>query len=300
MEFKPYALKYGEQEESAVYSFKNIDPKAENLSFYMLNDIHDRPNSIRHLMRLRPQDNPDFVFFNGDIFDYQTDEKQIFQHFINPCVEQFASEKPFLFVRGNHETRGKYARELPQYFKKVGYAAFSIGSTRFIILDTGEDKKDDTPVYAGIVNFDEYRAQQAALLEEEIKSPAYKKATFKVVMMHIPPRFSGDWHGPLECTRLFEPLLNQGKVDLVLSGHIHEFKIHQPHESSNEYALVIGGGSKEGQRTLTRTLIIKKQLKVEVYNNAGKLIGEYSKSKTAKKKKALGNPEAFIRIRLKN
>ena len=103
---------------------------------------------------------------------------------------------PFIFVRGNHETRGKFAREFPDYFHQVGYAAFTLGPVRFVILDTGEDKPDTEPVYAGIVDFDGYRIEQAAKLKLEIESKAFKKAAFRIVMMHIPPRFSGEWHGP--------------------------------------------------------------------------------------------------------
>ena len=147
-------------------------------------------------------------------------------------------------------------------------------------MDTGEDKEDAHPVYAGIVDFDQYRLAQAAWLKTEINSKAFKKAPFRIVMMHIPPRFSGDAHGPKHCTELFDPLLNQGKVDLVLSGHTHKYIIHQPDKAANTYPLVIGGGPKDGNRTLTKITANAKEIKVSMLNDAGKEVGSY----TAKRK----------------
>lgn len=62
---------------------------------------------------------------------------------------------------------------------------FYQGTSPFIALDTGEDKEDIDPAYAGLVDFDAYRKKQALWLEQQLKSNAYKKAIFKVVLMHI-------------------------------------------------------------------------------------------------------------------
>lgn len=279
-DFQPYKLTYGNTVSTPIENFVNADILKAEVSFLMLNDIHDRPQSIPLLINLDQKKNNDFIFFNGDIFDYQTDEQQIIDHLLKPCVDTFAKNTPFIYVRGNHETRGKFAREFPQYFKHVGYAAFSLGPIRFVILDTGEDKEDAHPVYAGIVDFDHYRIEQAEWLEKEINTKAFKKAPFRVVLMHIPPRFSGDAHGPLHCTALFDPLLNKGKVDLVLSGHTHKYIIHQPNKETNAYPIVIGGGPKDGNRTLTKITANANELKVSMLDDQNREVGNY----TAKRK----------------
>ncbi|WP_140936716.1 FN3 domain-containing metallophosphoesterase family protein [Sphingobacterium lumbrici] len=277
--FQPYKVTYGETVYSNTESFINPNTSKEEVSFVVLNDIHDRPQSIVHLLDMDKGNKRDFVFFNGDIFDYQTDEKQIIEHFLQPCTDSFAKNIPFLFVRGNHETRGKFAREFPNYFDQVGYAAFTLGPVRFVIIDSGEDKEDTHPVYADIVDFDQYRIQQAALLEEEIQSKEFKNAPFRIVMMHIPPRYSGDAHGPTHCTELFEPILNKGKVDLVLSGHTHQYKIHNPDKTSNNYPIIIGGGPRDGSRTLTRIHATKKEIQVSMLDDSGKEVGRYVASR---------------------
>ncbi|WP_205944151.1 metallophosphoesterase [Pedobacter sp. HDW13] len=260
-------------------TFVNVDPNTPELSFVMLNDLHDRPESIPHLLNLVPEQKKHFVFFNGDIFDHQADEKQLIDNMLLPCVNCFAKNTPFVYVRGNHETRGKFAREFPEYFMQVNYSAFSLGPVRFVILDTGEDKEDTHPVYAGIVNFDEYRLHQAAWLKNEIESKAFKKASFRIVLMHIPPRFSGEAHGPKHCTMLFDPLLNRGRVDLVLSGHTHRYKVHQPDLNANHYPLIIGGGPANGKRTITAIKVTKQELAVTMLDDAGREVGSYKASR---------------------
>ncbi|SDC48017.1 metallophosphoesterase [Niabella drilacis] len=278
-DFQPYKLTYGETVTGAPASFINTDTAKDSVSFVMLNDIHDRPRSIPHLLNLDKGNQKDFVFFNGDVFDYQTDEQQIIDHMLQPCTDLFAKNLPFIYVRGNHETRGKFARDFSAYFQHVGHAAFTLGPVRFVILDTGEDKEDTHPVYAGIVDFDVYRQEQARWLEQEIRSKAFKSAPFRIVMMHIPPRYSGNAHGAVHCTEVFEPLLNKGKVDLVLSGHTHRYKVHAPDKQANHYPIIIGGGPQEGTRTITRVTATKKEIRVSMLDDSGKEVGSYLVSK---------------------
>ncbi len=104
----------------------------------------------------------------------------------------------------------------------------------------------------GIVDFDAYRKEQQVWLEEVMQSRAYKKAKFKVVLMHIPPFYSGDWHGTMHCRELFNPVFNKYRVDMVISGHTHKHGVHPPVKEQHRYPIIIGGGPKEGQRTLIK------------------------------------------------
>ena len=276
--FKPYSLKYGETITSAVYSFTTPKEKPEEVSWLIMNDLHDRPESIPLLMNIKGKDDFDYVFFNGDIFDSQEDEKQIIDHMITPCTDTFASTKPFLYVRGNHETRGKYARELKNYFSNKGhkgYFAYEWGPVFNIVLDTGEDKPDNHPVYANIVDFDNYRKEQEAWLKEIMKSKAFKKAKFRVVMMHIPHFHADEWHGTLHCRELFAPLFDEHKVDLVLSGHTHTYGVHPP-TADHTYPMVIGGGPNDGNRTLIKIKADAKTLNLSMLREDGTEVGKYS------------------------
>jgi predicted phosphodiesterase len=277
-DFQPYKLTYGETINSDVHSFTTFNPSAKETQWLVLNDIHDRPASFQHLIQLNGNDPYQYVFLNGDMFDYQTDEKQIIDHLLTPCTESFAAQKSMLFVRGNHETRGKYARQLKDYFSTPhgAYFSFQSGPVFTIALDTGEDKEDTHPVYAGIVDFDQFRIQQAAWLEQQLKSKAYKKAKYKVVMMHIPPFYTEDAHGTLHCRKLFSPLFDKYKIDLLICGHTHTHGVHPPVAGKHNYPIIIGGGPTAGKRTLIKVNANHQELNVLMLKDDGTEAGRYT------------------------
>ena len=178
--------------------------------------------------------------------------------------------------RGNHETRGKFARLLAAYFynrESKFYFSFQQGPVYAIVLDSGEDKVDDAKEYYGLVDFDKYRLQQAEWLKKEVQKKAYRKAKYKVVFSHIPFYYSGDWHGPMHCQQVFGPILNKAKVDLLISGHTHKYGIHPRVEGQHNYPIVIGGGPKEGARTIIRVKADETALTLEMIGDAGNVVG---------------------------
>ncbi len=138
--FEPYKLIYGKEIQTDTFRFSTPAVDDDQVACLILNDIHDRPHSFRELMALNGNSPYDFVVLNGDIFDYQVDEKQLINHLINPCTEIFAKEKPFIMSRGNHETRGKFSRNIKAYFSYPDtnyFHAFKQGPVFWIVLDTG-------------------------------------------------------------------------------------------------------------------------------------------------------------------
>jgi len=271
-QYDPYKVIYGETIATEIYDFIAPDVNKDGFSMLILNDIHDRPKSFAHLLNLNGNNPFDTVFLNGDMFNYQVDEKQIITNLINPCTEVFATKTPFMFIRGNHETRGKFARSLPDYFDnpyKEQYFTFSRGSAYFICLDTGEDKVDNDKEYFGLAAFDDYRERQAVWLEDQLKSKAFKKAKYKVVLMHIPHYHSGEWHGTTHCRKLFGPLFNKYKIDLMICGHTHRHGMYAAKKGEHDYPMIIGGGPKEGTRTLIRLDVNSNKLSVKVLDDKG-------------------------------
>ena len=273
--FKPYDLQYGETRKTRDYTFKTPSPSSESVSCLIMNDIHDRPHSFAHLMSLNSEPY-EFVVFNGDTFDYQTDEAQLIDHLFLPTGSLFSAEKPMVMIRGNHETRGKYARDFKNYFiypDNQYYFSFQQGPVHFIVLDTGEDKPDDAEVYGGIVNFDAFREEQAQWLEELMRTKIYRKSPYKVVLMHIPPFHSGDWHGTMHCRELFAPLFEKYKVDVVISGHTHRHGVHLANDE-HSFPIVIGGGPQEGKRTIIHLAADRSKLSIAMKDDSGRIVGE--------------------------
>lgn len=274
--FEPYKVTYGDTFVSAPYTFKTFDLKAKSVSFLVFNDIHDRPKSFAHLMQYQGTDKRDFVFLNGDMFDYQTDENQLVDHLLQPLSELFSKTTPFFFSRGNHETRGKFARHISDYFNNKEpkfYFSFQQGPVYAIVLDSGEDKLDGDKEYYGLVDFDNYRLKQAEWLKTEVQKKEFKKAKYKIVFSHIPFYYSGEGHGTMHCREVFGPILNKAKVDLLVSGHTHIYGIHPKVEGQHDYPIVIGGGPKEGARTLIKVKADEASFALEMVNDSGQVVG---------------------------
>lgn len=265
-------IDYGETIYSDTYTFTSFDPNQQELRWLVLNDLHDRPESFPLLLNLVKKEDYDFVFLNGDMFNFQTDEEQVIDHLIKPCTDGFASTKPLIYVRGNHEMRGRFAQRLKDYFSfpQGQYFAYQIGPVYTIVLDTGEEQTK-----TGFDQSDAYREKQAAWMVELMKSAAYQSAKYKVVMMHIPPQYSFEYKGSQHCKQLFSPILDRYGVDLVISGHTHVFGVHPPVKGVHNYPIIIGGGPLPGNRTIIHVKAGVEQLNVKMIKEDGIMVGEY-------------------------
>lgn len=286
--FEPYKIVYGEIVEKGPFKFTTPAETEDKVSFVVLNDVHDLTDNITEMLGKYADVNEyDFVVFNGDMFNWVDDEQQIIDHFLNPVGGIFSAQRPFLLVQGNHEVRGKYARQLFDYFDYPDnrcYYAFTRGPVRFVVLDSGEDKDDDNVEYSGLVSFDAYREEQERWLKKEIHSKEFKKAAFRVVLIHIPVFHAGEGHGTQHGRKLFNPLFNEGKIDLAISGHTHRYGTFDADPATHHYPIVIGGGCgtatrKGGPRTIIKVSATAKNLSLQMLNEDGKVVGSYNLNK---------------------
>lgn len=206
-------------------TFTTLDGRQETLSIVMINDIHGKNDLQKKLLEMAPPQNVDMVVFCGDMCNYINKQSDIFTGFLDTSVGLFASRKPFVYVRGNHETRGAYARNFFRYLagpEGKFYYAFTYGPIRFVVLDSGEDKPDTDVEYSGLVDFDNYILEQKEWLARELESPEFRAASFRVVLSHI-PFGKGGWYGSERLRKQLLPLLEGARIDLMLSGHNHTF-----------------------------------------------------------------------------
>ncbi len=280
--FKGSKVEFGETIAGPLLTFTTPAENEEEIKVVVFNDIHDRPQIIPQLLYRHGytgnEKDYDFVVFNGDCFDWVTSEQQMVDHLLKPCVDIFGSEVPFLLTQGNHECRGGFARHIPAYYAYPDdkfYFSFVRGPVHFLVLDSGEDKTDDSVEYGGLAAFDRYREKQARWLEKEIASEAFKKAPFRVLLIHISPYHSGDWHGTTHCREVFGPILNKAGIDLQLSGHTHRYMTHEADKDHN-YPIMIGGGPLEGKRTLMKLHANQKELNLKMIRDDGELVGKFN------------------------
>ena len=258
LSFEPYKVTFGEEIASSWYTFRTFDPKATEVTFVVANDIHDDAQKCADLLDKMPLDEAEMVFYNGDIMSHYSREGQPYTSFIDVSVEKFASEKPFAVVRGNHETRGHLAREYDNYIYNTRegryYGVYYFGTTAVVMLDCGEDKDDEHPVYAGLVDFDRYREEQAAWLSEVVQSKEFRRAKRRIVIVHIPPtvermaeveeneKLVADlmtWRGNAHLGELLLPVLNKADIDVMLTAHLHKQAIFPVQKGVVEFPIIV-------------------------------------------------------------
>lgn len=223
---------YGRTVADDVYNkkasvFTTTNPAKPSVVFSVVNDIHSDNPRLLHFLKKVPA-NADFFVMNGDMSSILRNEADIFSGYMNTFSEHTKGNLPLIYARGNHETRGAFARNLKKYFPNSTpemYYAFRAGPVFFTVLDCGEDKPDNDIEYFGITDYDSYRAQQAEWFKKLIQTPEFKSAKVRIVFLHIPPAFDTKkiepWHGELDLNGKLATLLNDAKVDLVISGHYH-------------------------------------------------------------------------------
>lgn len=273
---------YGDVAATDVYrrkplTFKTNDRNKKNVSFIILNDVHNRENLISPLLHHAGMNDKDAVIFNGDMVSEFTDKETIFTGFMDESITSFAKETPLYYARGNHETRGEFAIHFQDYFSPYEqhlYFTFRQGPVFFIILDTGEDKPDNDIEYAGITDYDTYRSEQAEWLKKVLLSEECMQSPFKVVIAHIPPLpIDHAWHGSREVMDKFVPLLNNAGIDMMICGHLHR---HAYQEPSDRFRFPILVNSNNACATVT---VKEQEMNIKVYELDGKV--SFNKTYTA-------------------
>jgi predicted phosphodiesterase len=236
-----HLVTWGETVTGQTYRFTTLDPKKERFSFCVVADHHQREDELKAMMQEESWQGIEFAVYNGDMIGDFMDSEQMFTSFIDASVECFAANRPFIFVRGNHDMRGRYARNIPDFipsFDGRSYFSFNHGPVHFIVLDTGEDKQDGHEYYNGLVDCDNYLKAETQWLKQDIESAGCRNATYRIVFCHI-PLLPGGNYGTARAYKNFGSLLNEAKVDMALSGHLHRLRHVPPAGGKNAYDQIV-------------------------------------------------------------
>lgn len=278
LKFGPYEVLYGETVVGDISQFTTLDPKATSFSFGVIADLHEDAKIVSDLNKISSLNAYDLMFLNGDILSWIGDEERIFNGFLDASVEHFAKEKPFIYIRGNHETRGANARGIMSYFPHSSgnnYYSFMHGDVHFIVMDSGEDKSDAHPVYAGLVDFDSFRSEQAEWLRKEVQSESFRNAGYRVVIFHMPLSDDSTRHGPYDIGQKWGPILNQANIDLVVNGHKHRYKRTAKNEGKYSFSTVV-----LGKRMILDTKVSDQNLTFSVKNTEGEIVDSFTIQKS--------------------
>lgn len=179
----------------------------------------------------------DYLLHAGDAVQNYPSLRQWQTDFVAPLTYYgFGQTAPLIYAHGNHDHdptfEYHYTRMDPS---SDPWYAFSMadGAIRFIVLDSNLDWP-----------------QQDDWLKRELASEAFQYAQFRVVVVHVPP-FLEYWDpeawfekhenlwGAFVRER-FVPLFEKYGVDLVISGHQHNYERGQ--RNGIHYAIIGGAG----------------------------------------------------------
>lgn len=241
-ERKAYYTKLGE-EQRADFSFKPLE-KTENINIYHIADVHYRFDlgiSAADYFG----DDTDLFIFNGDIGEVEN-----FNHYFE--VAKFTGEVskgmiPVIFVRGNHDARGKMAEFFPEYFPAAGkktYYKADIGALKTLVLDCGEDKPDGQIEYGGVNDFYSFRRRELSFL----KSIDTNSNTDLVITHICPMQTTTEAGGQFDIERdlytEWHKELNRIDVDFMLCGHMHKAYVLKKNDPrsliSNSFPVIVG------------------------------------------------------------
>lgn len=256
--------------EAPVASFTTFDRRKPAVSFSVVTDTHELVSRIEALMKAIDWSTTDFLGHVGDAFDWLQTEDQFFARWLDPINRGLAKARPLVYARGNHEYRGPFARMLFPYVPiEEGrfYFTRDHGPLHLIVLDSGEDKPDDTNVYSRLNRSEPYLDEELRWLASEGKSNArFRAAPFRVVLMHQP-----NWGSMPDGRARWIAAGNEAGVDLVIAGHNHKFsRVVAGTNGANFTTLVVG------QDQVARVDATPQQLSVTVRTATGELVDSFT------------------------
>lgn len=273
-------------EYTPIRSFTTPGPAAKTASFAVVNDTHQVQDLMAWEFDKIAELRPDYTLWNGDSVHSIENHDMLVKNVMFPAKRAYADDHPLLFVRGNHDTRGVWARYYSEYFTPwehdepefagLGYSyVVRHGDLAMICLDTGEDKPDFRKEWGGLAEFEPYIAKQGDWLRSVLASDAVKTAKFVVAFCHIPlfdPRPNAN-PGTLETgysswkklgADCWGPALQEAGVQLVVCAHMHRHRVDAP-TAERCWTQVVGGGCAKKDATVIYGKVENDRLKLEVY-----------------------------------
>ena len=157
-----YGSRLGAEVVSEEYTFTCNE--SDNQTYLVISDWHTMvDNAYSAISYIGDYD---AVILLGDSAPNVDYEKTVAENTVVFGGKVSGGTKPVIYVRGNHETRGDYANDIPTALGlDVLYYTADVGPYSFIVLDSGEDKEDSHPEYGGLTDYGSYRADMVEWLK---------------------------------------------------------------------------------------------------------------------------------------
>lgn len=228
---RPVTLRRGwcsQTEDPVAYTYPFVPVPHQGTRAFCISDSHGRIEEP--IAAANAFGNIDFLILNGDLANSFDDADQL----LNACrlAERLVGgSKPVVSARGNHDLRGKYSEMTALYMPQCHghtYFTFRFGSLWGLVLDCGEDKRDDHVECGHMFCCRDFREKETEYLRAVIHRAeneyAAKGVTTRLMIAHFPFAYKRWADYNLEediyaewCRLLREEI----KPDLWICGHMH-------------------------------------------------------------------------------
>jgi hypothetical protein len=180
----------------------------------------------------------------------------VFRRWLTPIITALGGRTPLIYARGNHEMRGPFARRIADYVPAPEgrfYYTRDAGPVHLLVIDSGEDKPDDTNVYAKLNRTIPYRAAELRWLKQHLTTaPRVNTAAFRVAVMHQP-----HWGWLEHGNAAWIAAANDAGLDLLIAGHRHRFSYTPPGPNvPHTYHLLVVGQDQVARVDATATELV--------------------------------------------
>jgi len=238
------------------YDFTPVPPT--DARAYCISDAHER---VEEPIRAAEAFGAfDFLILNGDLSNC-CDDPAVLLNIYHISSRLTGGTKPIVFARGNHDLRGSHSEMTETYtpHSRSGhtYYTFRFGTLWGLVLDCGEDKRDDHIDCGNVFCCRDFREQETEYIREVIaraeQEYAAEGVTTRVVIIHYPishhlwpdyefePDIFREW-----CRLLREEI----RPHIMICGHMHISDVWKPGGPRDSFGqpcpIVLSGVPRDG------------------------------------------------------
>ena len=203
-------------------SFKIQLQEEDTFKFVIYGDNRNGYNTHKHLCNMIKNLDVNLIINSGDLVYndlFLSDWEEFFKAVDN------TGNSLYYAALGNHEKAAGNFSRIFQLHEEKSYYSFRQSGVFFIVLNSN----DEFHIYS-----DQYK-----WLEGELDSEERLRCEFTVIVIHHPPYSYGEHGDSFFLKLILVPLFEEKRVDLVVSGHDHNYQRIEV----NDITYVVSGGA---------------------------------------------------------
>ena len=230
------------QDKAFQGSFEFVKPEfGQKVKLALWGDSQGGWSTFHQIARLVREKQVDLSIGAGDLVNNGSEE-YAYPRFLQKLSLMNTAQLP---VPGNHDYDGFYEDLDPVLLRSYVFRAKEprfgfqqVGPVGILTLDPNENFPVSIPE----------NSAQRKMLEQVLNSDSWNQSPWKMIVLHQPPYSQGwpGYHGEKSIRDLLDPYFHQGKIDLVVAGHTHDYERLTKEFSGNIVSFLIVGGAGGG------------------------------------------------------